>query len=360
MSKPETLVVLSPAFPRNASDTAWVPAQQILVKELKNQFPHLEIVVLSFLYPYEKCEYDWNGVKVIAFDGIHKRKLKRLWLWSSIWKKLKELKRKNKVIGIFSFWCGECALVGSWFAKLNRLTHYCWICGQDARRSNKFVKWIRPGSEELIAISDFLIDEFYNSHGIKPSHFIPIAIDKKMFPEFPTERSIDIIGAGSLSYQKNYDQFVSMIDELKKQFPDIKAIHCGSGEDETNVKEMIKKLNLENNLSLLGMIPHPEVLRVMQNSKILLHPSSYEGFGMVCLEALYAGAQVISFVRPMKREIDNWHIVNTKEEMVAEASRLLQAPSFSHKRVLVFSVEDSAKKIMELFDKTTRKQNENC
>jgi glycosyltransferase involved in cell wall biosynthesis len=350
MSKPETLVVLSPAFPRNESDTAWVPAQQILVRELKNQFPHLEIVVLSFLYPYEKIEYEWNGVKVIALDGMHNRKLKRLWFWFSIWKKLKKLKRENNVIGIFSFWCGECALVGSWFARLNKLTHYCWICGQDARKSNKFVKWIRPGSEELIAISDFLIDEFYRSHGIKPFHFIPIAIDKKMFPEVPAERNIDIIGAGSISFQKNYDQFVLMVEALKKQIANIKAIHCGSGEDEKSIKELTIKFNLENNLSLLGMLPHHEVLQLMQKSKILLHPSSYEGFGMVCLEALYAGAHVISFVKPMKQEIKNWHIVNTKEEMVLKATELLQTPNLSHDRVIVFSVEDSAKKLMQLFD----------
>ena len=191
MNKPEkTLVVLSPAFPRNESDTVWVPAQQILVKELKNQFPDLKIVVLSFSYPYEETEYDWNGIKVFAFDGMKKRKFKRLSLWLTIWKKLKKIKRENNLIGIFSFWCSECALVGSWFAKLNGVKHYCWICGQDARKSNKLVKWIRPGSEELVAISDFLIDEFYKSHGIKPSHFIPIAIDKKMFPDHPFQNSI--------------------------------------------------------------------------------------------------------------------------------------------------------------------------
>jgi len=351
MNKPEkTLVVLSPAFPRNESDTAWVPAQQILVKELKNQFPDLKIIVLSFLYPYEKIEYNWNGVKVIAFNGMNKRKFKRLWQWFNIWKELKKIKRENNLAGIFSFWCGECALVGSWFAKLNRITHYCWICGQDARKSNKLVKWIRPGSQELIAISDFLMDEFNKSHGIKPSHFIPIAIDKKMFPEFPIERNIDIIGAGSFSFQKNFDQFVIMIEALKKQFPNIKAIHCGSGEDEKNIKELTIKFNLENNLSLLGMLPHHEVLRLMQNSRILLHPSSYEGLPTVCLEALYAGAHVISFVKPMKQEIKNWHIVNTKEEMVLKASALLQAPNLSHDRVLLFSVEDSAKNLLQLFD----------
>ena len=126
MNKSEqTLVILSPAFPRYESETAWLPSQQLLVNELKNQFPHLNIIVLSFLYPYEKVEYNWNDVKVVAFGGMHKRKLKRLFLWRSVWKKLKKIKKENRIIGILSFWCGECALVGSWFARRNKIKYYC-------------------------------------------------------------------------------------------------------------------------------------------------------------------------------------------------------------------------------------------
>ncbi len=326
-----------------------MPSQQILVKELKSQFPELNIIVLSFLYPYEKTEYEWQNIKVIAFDGMKYRKLRRLILWRNIWKKLKALKKENGSIYLLSFWCGECALIGSWFAKLNNLKHYCWVCGQDARKNNKYIKLIRPKANELISISDFLVEEFYRNHKIKPAHFVPIAIDKKMFPEMSAERDIDIIGVGSFSYQKNYDQFVMVVEALKERFPSIKAVHCGSGEYEENIKNLVNKLNLENNLTLMGMIPHPDVLILMQRSKILLHPSSYEGFGMVCLEALYAGAHVISFIIPMDREIKNWHIVKSKEEMIAKAAELLVKKDLQHERVMVFSIDDSAKKIINLF-----------
>ena len=347
----KTLVILTPAFPANESDSLWVPAQQLLVKEIKKQFPRLTIIVLSFLYPYKKVKYSWHGIKVIALGGMNKRKIKRILFWWEIWKRLKKIKKENKVTDILSFWCAECALIGSWFAKFYKLNHFCWICGQDARKKNYYVKWIRPRANELVAISDFLVEEFYRSHKIKPAYIVPIAIDKKMYPELSSERDIDIIGAGSFSYQKNYDQFVLMIATLKEQFPSIKAVHCGSGEDEENVKMLVKKLNLENNLSLLGMVPHSKVLQLMQRSKILLHPSSYEGFGMVCLEALYSGAHVISFVKPMNHEIKNWHIVKTKKEMIAKASELLHKKDILHERVMVYSIEDSVKKIMTLFDK---------
>jgi glycosyltransferase involved in cell wall biosynthesis len=98
---------------------------------------------------------------------------------------------------------------------------------------------------------------------------------------------------------------------------------CGDGEDRNRIEEMIRQHSMEEYLELSGHLPYADVLKLMQRSKILLHPSSYEGFGMVCLEALYAGAHVISFTQPMHHDIKNWHVVKTTEEMQAKASELL-------------------------------------
>jgi glycosyltransferase involved in cell wall biosynthesis len=184
---------------------------------------------------------------------------------------------------------------------------------------------------------------------IQPASVIPIAIDKKMFPPLPEQRDIDIIGVGSFSFQKNFDQFILIIAELKKEFPNIKAVHCGSGEDEKTIKALVEKMELTGHISLLGTVAHTKVLELMQCSKILLHPSSYEGFGMVHLEALYAGANVISFTKAMDDPIKNWFVVQTKKEMINKASELLRQKDVTHERVLVYEIEDTAKKVVQLF-----------
>ena len=153
----KTIVILTPAFPANESETYWVPSQQLMVKALKKNFPEINIVVLSFLYPYRKSEYTWHGIEVTSFDGMHRRKLNRFFLLRDIWKILKKKTKENNVIGLLSFWCGECALIGKWFGRWNRINHYCWICGQDARKGNNLVKWIRPDADELVAMSPFLV-----------------------------------------------------------------------------------------------------------------------------------------------------------------------------------------------------------
>jgi glycosyltransferase involved in cell wall biosynthesis len=346
----KTLLVLTPAFPKNESETSWVPSQQLLVKNLKSQFPHLNILVYSFLYPYEQCEYDWHQVKIFAFGGMQRKKLKRLLLWRNIWQRLKKAKKQNNVIGILSFWCSECALLGSWFARSYGIKHLCWICGQDARRLNKYVKWIRPNAAELMAISDFVNHEFTRNHKVKPGFTIPNGVDTNLFSEeLPAQRDIDILGAGSLIPLKQYDVFTEIVATLQQSFQNIKAIHCGDGREKKNIDVLISKYEIGNNFHLLGSKKHQELLHLMQRAKLFLHTSEYEGFSTVCLEALYAGCQVISFTKPMNHDIQNWHIVNSKEEMVMKASQLLSDNRLSHERVLVYSLKDIACQTMQLF-----------
>ena len=106
---------------------------------------------------------------------------------------------------------------------------------------------------------------------------------------------------------------------------------------------------LDNHIAIIGEQLHNEVLKLMQGSKILLHPSSYEGFSTVCLEALYAGMHVISFHKPMKENIKNWHVVKDKNEMAKKAMTLLVDSNIKFERVRVYAMEGAVSAIMDLF-----------
>lgn len=345
----KTLVILTPAFPADENDSAWVPSKQLLVKKLKEIFPDVKVIVLSFLYPYLTNVYTWHKVEVIPFNGMHQRKLARAALWIRVWKKLAALNRQENIIGIYSFWCGECTLVARYFAKHNRLKHFCWISGMDALKKNKFVKYIRPGPEELVAMSLFLVEQFEKDHGIKPSHVIPIGIDPTEYGPLSAARDIDLLAAGSFNDFKQYDQFIGVVKDMSPLYPSIKAVICGDGTERPALEKMITQLQLESNITIVGMLPHSEVLQYMQRTKIFIHPSSYEGFGAVCIEALYAGAKVISYCDPMKLQIPEWTIAKNQHEISDAVKRILEEP-IRHYPVLLYSMEDSAKAVMKLFE----------
>jgi glycosyltransferase involved in cell wall biosynthesis len=348
--KLQTFIIISPGFARDEKDSTCLPVQQTLVKRLNKNHPELQIIILALEYPFHRSTYQWKGNTVISFNGWGKGKLKKMFNWISVWRTLNKLKQQHNIIGILSFWCTQCALIGKYFSMYNHINYYCWILGQDAKKENKYIKWIRPKSNELIALSDFVTMEFYRNHHILPMHVIPPGIEQTSFSKQNFIRGIDILAVGSLISLKRYETFITIIYELKEYFPDIKATLCGKGPEEQKLKNLITELKLENNISITGEKQHAEVLEMMQHTKIFMHPSSYEGFGIVCIEALYAGAHVISFCKPMNNPISHWHIVKSEKEMLRKAIDLLHNNEIEYTTVMPFAMNDCAKRIMHLFN----------
>jgi glycosyltransferase involved in cell wall biosynthesis len=344
------LLILTPGFPEDESDTSCLPFIQSLIRTINKDSAYIKIIVLSFQYPFSSKEYLWNDNQIISFGGKNRGNLLRRFLWLRIWRRLKKINEKNNLIGLFSLWFGECAFIGNRFGNKYGITHRCWLLGQDVRKNNKFVTKINPDPKELAAISDFVADQFFKNYLIRPRHIIPNGIEKELFQNNSSERSIDILGAGSLISLKRYDLFIKCIVEIRKTIPGINAVIAGKGTEEIDLRNQITKQHLQNNLFLNGEMTHENLLLLMQKTKVFLHPSSYEGFSMVCLEALYAGCHVISFCKPMNKNFAHWHIVKNEKEMIYKSLEILVQKDSQHKSVMPYSIDETAKAILQLFD----------
>jgi len=349
MSKDEkTLVILTPGFAKDEADSTCLPLQQQLLIALQEINPLLNIIVLSFQYPFRTEKYPWFNTTVIPFDGRSKGGIPRLLLRRKLMACLEKIHGETPITGLLSFWYGECAAVGKLFAGKHGLKHFCWILGQDAKKENKYPRRSQLPAGELIALSDFLRSEFEKNHGLSPSHVIPAGINTRLFDSSIKTKDIDIIGTGSLIRLKQYDLFLEVVAEIKKQMPGIRSVLVGKGPEKESLLLLITKLGLQSNVILAGELPYTEVLDYMQRAKIFLHPSSFEGFSGACLEALYAGAHVISFCKAMDLEIEQWHIVKSKIEMREKAMTILAAVPARNKKVLLYTIEDVAKKMTGL------------
>ena len=325
--KNEAIIILTPGFPENEEDLNCLPERQTFVKALKKVNANLHIIILSFQYPFSKKHYIWHGMDVYSFNGRNRPRLSRVMIWVRVWKRMRTLNRRYKIKGVLSFWLGECAFVGNIFSKRYHLQHYTWLLGQDARPGNKYVPLIKPDPFSLIAISDFLADEFFKNYLIMPRHVLPTGIDANLFADNTEDRNIDILGAGSLIPLKRFDLFIEIIHELTSDWPDLKVVICGNGPEKESLQLQINAFKLGKNISLTSEVPHKELLKLMQQSRIFLHTSSYEGFATVITEALYAGAHVICFCKPMKEPIDQLNVVDNKKQMIDKIKELLQESS---------------------------------
>jgi len=345
----KTLIILTPGFPANEADSTCMPFPQLFVKTIKQLQPSLQVIVLAFQYPFFESAYAWNDVKVIAFNGQSRGKLHRLLLWRKIWKRLNVIVQENDVIGILSFWLGESALIGKYAAKKHHVPSFTWLFGQDAKPGNRYFSLIRPRARNLVALSDFLAATFSANYHILPGYIIPPGVDTKNFPDSASARDIDILAAGSLIPLKQYEIFIKVISIVAQVHPGIKAKICGDGPERGRLQRLIDEKGLSASIELCGELPHYKVLELMQRSKILLHPSSYEGFATVLTEGLYAGCQVVCFCQPMNAVFENQHIVKTGNEMTEKVLALLEDQHLTYNRVITWPIELSCQSMLALF-----------
>lgn len=101
-----------------------------------------------------------------------------------------------------------------------------------------------------------------------------------------------IINVGSLIPQKAQIQLIEAFSEIKKEYPDYKMVIIGSGGLEKKIKKTIFKLNLENEVFLLGNIENP--FKYIYKSNMFILNSEFEGFPNVLLESIALGIPIIS------------------------------------------------------------------
>lgn len=345
----DVVVILSPGFPKDEADTACLPAVQQFVLSIKKQFPQTPLIILSLQYPFEAKEYEWNGLKVISLGGKNKPRFSRFFIWLKAYRQLKKINRKNRIVGALSLWLTESALISGYFSRRHNIKHYTWLFGQDAKASNRYVRLIRPKAEEMIAMSEFIREEFYKNHGQQPFLVAENGINASIFPEFNAgNRSITLLGVGSLIPLKNYSLFIELVSELKPAYPGILAVIAGAGPQKEQLALLVKQLGLQDQVRFTGSLPHAEILSLMADSRIFLHTSDFEGNSTVMMEALYSGCTVVSKTGLSTKETKNLWVMESRTELKEALLRLLnEAPAAE--RVVFNTMDKTAARIMDLF-----------
>ncbi len=105
-----------------------------------------------------------------------------------------------------------------------------------------------------------------------------------------------IIALGRFSPEKGFDYLLQTAVKLKSEIPDWHIDIFGNGEDETMLKELAKKLQVDDFVTFNP--PTKEVIKELCNSGMYVMSSRYEGFGLVLTEAQECGLPIVSFDCP--------------------------------------------------------------
>lgn len=111
----------------------------------------------------------------------------------------------------------------------------------------------------------------------------------------------DIVYLGRLTYQKNPQRLLSVIEKVLQQKPDVQAAIIGSGDLEEEVHRIVAEKKLQNNVHCLGFMSNP--YGILQNAKVMLMTSRWEGLPMCALEAMALGVPIVSTPTDGLREL---------------------------------------------------------
>jgi len=154
-----------------------------------------------------------------------------------------------------------------------------------------------------------LISESYKIDKKKIKQIRP-GVDENLFsPDQSIPRENIFISIGRIQKQKRQLEAVEFLNAFREIENDFKCYFIGgpsgtSGDDYfLELKEVVKGLNLESHIEFLGNLPQSKIRELLNRSKLLIHTSEYETFGLVAIEAHSVGVPVVSINQGSFKEI---------------------------------------------------------
>jgi len=110
-------------------------------------------------------------------------------------------------------------------------------------------------------------------------------------PWFLDKETPVILAVGRLTKAKDYPTLLKAFSLISKK-KNVYLIIIGEGEERKNLEELIDKLDISENIALLGFEENP--YKYMKKASVFVLSSSREGFPNVLVEAMTCGLPVVS------------------------------------------------------------------
>ena len=186
---------------------------------------------------------------------------------------------------------------------------YCLIHGKEINypkgsRINKRVLKVLSNVEKIIANSNFT-KNLAIEIGVDAEKIVVINpgidpvrdLNKKSVEKVESllrVKSPKLITVSRFDKRKNHEKVIMAIRNLKQIYPDIVYICIGYGDEEKNIKKLVKELNIETQVMFFKDISENLKNALVAQSDIFVMPSirhktSVEGFGIAYVEAAQYG-----------------------------------------------------------------------
>ncbi|SFB91509.1 Glycosyltransferase involved in cell wall bisynthesis [Brevinema andersonii] len=146
----------------------------------------------------------------------------------------------------------------------------------------------------IVTVSPSSKDELMKILPFNKVIVLPNGIDDNFFVNNDKTPGL-FCSVGRLTKAKRIDLSIKLFSLVNRQFPYTELVIAGKGKEESHLKQLVKKLNLENKVKFLGFISEAEKIELLSKAEGFLFTTEKEGWGITALEASAARTPVFGF-----------------------------------------------------------------
>ena len=287
-----------------------LPWQNEFVKRLSE---FCQVRVFPQQYPNQKEIYQLDNIPVFPQLSL---RLPKLGILQAMHRQLKCLERehyKQRFDIIHAIWATESAKVGKALAKRQNLPFVVSITGgelmniPDIRYGGQLHGYSRRGIRQNLAAADriFVLSKYTQKqcHHLFPElkskvRILPWGLDLQMFkPINQIQKApsppLKIITVASLRKVKEHATLLHGIKEAKAQKVPLSLKIIGQGTAENTLRKLSKELDLEQEITFCGEIPHQDIPLWFQQADVVALTSRHESQCMAIIEGMACGLPAI-------------------------------------------------------------------
>lgn len=151
----------------------------------------------------------------------------------------------------------------------------------------KHIFWVSKSSKD-----GYVFKKFFDQKSSVLQNIIDIDNLYEKMQSDKNEYNYDIVYVGRLTYQKNPERLVDVLEKVCQKQPNVRIAIIGTGELEEKVRLLAQEKGLNGNIDFLGFCSNP--LKVMHDSKAMVMTSRWEGTPMCALEAQSLGIPIVT------------------------------------------------------------------
>lgn len=162
-----------------------------------------------------------------------------------------------------------------------------------------FLKFLLNCTTFIITSSDYLRFGFLSKYQKKSITITP-GVDEELFIKDLSKKNEDptilfVATLGKSETYKGLESLIYSVDILKARIPNIVLNVVGDGSMREEYEELVKKLNLIENIKFWGRLNGERLAEKYKKSHLFVSASTKESFSMVILEAMSSSLPVIAF-----------------------------------------------------------------